>query len=76
VPVSWVPRETSTMFDETSWVPDAARWTFSAISRVAAPCSSTAEAMAVAVSEMSPMTLPMAWIDSTASQISAWMAAI
>ena len=64
------------MLDETSWVPVAACWTFDAISRVAAPCSSTAEAMVVAVSEMSEMTLPISWIAVTASRVSAWIAAI
>src|SRR3546814_1439395 len=50
-PASWAPRDTSVMLAETSWVPDAACCTFEAISSVAAPCSSTAEAIAVARSE-------------------------
>ena len=37
----------------------AACWTLREISCVAAPCSSTAEAIAVAISEMRPMVLPI-----------------
>src|ERR1700738_1944072 len=50
-PVSLAPRCTSVMLDETCWVPCAACWTLRAISRVAAPCSSTAAAMVEEISD-------------------------
>jgi len=40
-------------------VPSAARKTFALISLVAADCSSMAEAMAVAISLIEPMLVPM-----------------
>jgi len=64
------------MFEETSWVPAAACSTFLAISCVAAPCSSTAEAMPEATSSISAMILPMPAIASTACWVEFWMAAI
>src|SRR3569832_2353651 len=50
-PVSLAPRCTTTMLEETCMVPWAARCTLREISWVAAPCSSTAAAMAEAISE-------------------------
>src|SRR6202022_649066 len=44
-PVPLAPRCTSVMFELTCMVPCAACWTLREISCVAAPCSSTAEAM-------------------------------
>jgi len=46
-------------FSDTSLVPSAARKTFALISLVAADCSSMAEAMAVAISLIEPMLVPM-----------------
>ena len=54
------------MWLDTSVVPAAACCTLRAISCVAAPCSSTAEAMAVAISLISPMVAPIDWIAATA----------
>ena len=67
MPVSPAPSVTPEMLLETSWVPIAASCTFLAISSVVAVCSSTAEAMAAAVSSTSLMVLPMLPIASTAS---------
>src|SRR3981081_3433829 len=50
-PVSLAPRCTSVMLEETCWVPCAACCTLREISCVAAPCSSTAEAMVEAISD-------------------------
>src|SRR5579859_3141099 len=50
-PVSLAPRCTSTMLDETCWVPRAACWTLREISCVATPCSSTAAAMVDDISD-------------------------
>src|SRR5205823_10546934 len=50
--------ETPTMLVETSLVPPAACWMLRAISRVAAPCSSTAAAIAVVTSLISLIVLP------------------
>src|SRR3981081_676138 len=44
----------------TSWVPCAACWTLREISRVAAPCSSMAEAMVEQISDILPMVPPIA----------------
>ena len=52
VPVSPAPRFTSLMFSATCEVPCAACWTLRAISWVAAPCCSTAAAIAAAISAM------------------------
>ncbi len=49
-PVSPAPSVTPVMLPLTSWVPFAASWTLRAISWVEAACSSTAEAMAAAIS--------------------------
>ena len=50
-PVSVAPRWTSVTLDETCCVPCAACWTLREISCVAAPCSSTAAAMAEEISD-------------------------
>ena len=47
VPASAEAVETPTILLETSLVPPAACWMLRAISRVAAPCCSTADAIAV-----------------------------
>src|SRR4029079_3066889 len=57
-PVWLAPRGTSTMLAETCWVPRAACCTLREISRVAAPCSSTAAAIADAVSDKRVMASP------------------
>jgi hypothetical protein len=54
-PVSVAPRCTSVMLADTCWVPWAACCTLREISWVAAPCSSTAAAMAEAISESRSM---------------------
>ena len=54
-------------FAETCSVPFAACWTLRAISCVAAPCSSTAAAIVVAISLTSPIVRPMPLIASTDS---------
>src|ERR1700734_4295073 len=51
VPVSVAPHCTSVTLDETCCVPWAACWTLREISCVAAPCSSTAAAIAEEISE-------------------------
>jgi len=56
VPVSDAPRCTSAAFVETAWVPWAVCCTLQAISCVAAPCSSTAAAIAEARAAMSWMS--------------------
>jgi len=48
------------MLSDTFLVPCAACWVLRVISWVAAPCSSTAAAMAVATSLTSPMMPPIA----------------
>src|SRR3954471_16598931 len=57
---------TPMMLLDTSLVPPAACWMLRAISRVAAPCCSTAAAMAVVTSLISPMVWPMFLIAPTA----------
>src|ERR1700754_2620088 len=54
------------MLLDTSLVPPAACWMLRAISRVAAPCCSTAAAMAVVTSLISPMVWPMLRMAPTA----------
>jgi len=54
------------MLAETSCVPCAACWTLAAISRVAAPCCSTAEAMEDEISGTCSMTVPIPLVASTA----------
>jgi len=59
---------TPAMFSETSRVRDAACWVLRVISWVAAPCSSTAPAIEVAMVLTSAMVPPMRLIASTASR--------
>ncbi|MEI9922827.1 MAG: hypothetical protein WDN50_03970 [Bradyrhizobium sp.] len=54
-PVSDIPRWTSEMLAAPSEVPSAARCTLREISWVAAPCSSTADAIVAEISEIRPM---------------------
>ena len=61
------------MFTVTSLVPAAACCTFCAISRVAAPCSSTLAAIALEVLLMSPMIVPMPLMAATASFVADWI---
>src|SRR4249919_1272747 len=69
-PASAEAVETPTMLLETSAVPPAACWMLRAISRVAAPCSSTAAAIAVVTSLISPMVAEMLRIADTADFVS------
>src|SRR5882672_602629 len=64
-PVSLAPRCTSVMLEETCWVPWAACWTLREISWVAAPCSSTAEAMVDEISHSFSMVPPISLIAFT-----------
>src|SRR3569833_1997544 len=68
--------ETPAMLLETSVVPAAAAWMLRAISRVAAPCCSTAAAIAVVTSLISPMVPPMLRIADTAEEATCCMPAI
>ena len=61
------------MLLETSSVPSAARWTLRAISLVAAPCSSTALAVDVAIWLISRMTVSMPLMAVAASLVSLWI---
>src|SRR5258707_501948 len=68
-PVSVAPRCTSVMLEETCWVPCAACCTLREISCVAAPCSSTADAMVAEISdsfsivpEISLIALTESWV--------------
>src|SRR5882762_3853373 len=54
-PASDAPRWTAEILSATREVPSAARWTLREISWVAAPCSSTADAIADEISEIRPM---------------------
>src|SRR5207237_9496032 len=66
-PVSLAPRCTSEILEETCWVPRAACCTLREISCVAAPCSSTAAAMAEEISasrSMVPLISLIAFTDS------------
>ncbi len=73
LPVWLAASVTPMMFDETSCVPCAASWTLRAISRVAACCSSTAPAMAVAVSLMPEMVPLLPSIAATACRVASWI---
>ena len=64
-PVSAAASVTAAMLAETSLVPVAACWTLRAISWVAAPCSSTAAAIAEAMPLISLTVLPMPAIAAT-----------
>jgi hypothetical protein len=68
-PVSDAPRLTSLMLLATCEVPCAACWTLREISCVAAPCSSTAAAIAPAIFEMRPMVSPIALIAAMESRV-------
>ena len=72
-PVSLAPRCTSAMWDETCWVPWAACWMLREIPCVAAPCSSTAEAMVDDISDSFSMVLLISSIAATDSCVAAWM---
>src|SRR6201989_831663 len=75
VPVSDAPRWTSEMAAATCDVPSAARCTLREISWVAAPCSSTADAIADEISEIRPMVVPISLIAVTESPVADWMSA-
>jgi His/Glu/Gln/Arg/opine family amino acid ABC transporter permease subunit len=68
-PVWLAAFETPTMLLETFCVPEAACWMLRAISAVAAPCSSTAAATVVAISDILSMIWPMPLMVSTASWV-------
>src|SRR3954470_10434932 len=72
-PVSLAPRCTSTMLEETSWVPWAACCTLREISCVAAPCSSTAAAMAEEISDSFSMVPLISRIALTESWVADWI---
>ncbi len=72
-PVSIAPRCTSVMFIETSCVPTEACCTLREISCVAAPCSSTAAAMAAATSDSRSMVPPISWMALTDSCVADWI---
>src|SRR5690242_3193568 len=72
-PVSLAPRCTSVMLEDTCWVPCAACWTLREISCVAAPCSSTAEAIVAEISDSRSMVLLISLIAPTDSCVAAWM---
>ncbi len=72
-PVSIAPRWTSVMFAETSWVPSEACCTLREISCVAAPCSSTAAAIADDTSDRRSMVPPISWMALTDSPVADWM---
>src|SRR6185437_1692111 len=67
---------TPVMLSDTFLVPCAACWVLREISWVAAPCSWTAAAIAVATSLTSPMMPPMLLMASMASPATFWMSAI
>ena len=64
------------MLLDTSLVPPAACWMLRAISRVAAPCSSTAAAIAVVTSLISPIVVEMLRIADTAVVVTSCMLTI
>ena len=55
------------------WVPEAANWTFCEISRVAAPCCSTALAIAVVTSSIWRIATPTSLTEATAVPVEVWM---
>ena len=65
---------TAPMFFDTSLVPCAACCTLRLISLVAAPCSSTAEAMVAVTAFTFSIDWPIAWIAVTAPWVAAWIA--
>lgn len=74
-PLSAAARATIPMLPDASLVPCAASWMFRAISLVAEPCSSTAEAIAFAIPLMPLIVLSMSPIASTAFAVAVCMAA-
>src|SRR5262249_15762654 len=76
VPVIAAPLFTSEMLLATSVVPCAACWMLRVISCVAAPCSSTADAMVVAISETRLIVPPISLIALTDSCVAACISAI
>src|SRR6266511_126676 len=76
VSVSVAPRCTSVMLAETICVPCAACCTLREISYVAAPCSSTAAAIAEEISESFPMVPEISWMAPTESWVAAWIPVI
>src|SRR5438552_1421015 len=68
-PVSFEPRCTSMMCDETCWVPCAACCTLREISCVAAPCSSTADAIVEEISESFSMVPEISLMAPTESWV-------
>src|SRR6266446_9911941 len=75
-PVSLVPRCTPVMLALTCWVPCAACCTLREISWVAAPCSSTADAMVEAISDILSMVSPISLIAPTDSWVAFWIPVI
>jgi len=73
-PVSVAARLTSLMAVATFWVPWAACWAEAAISPMAAPCSSTALAMAMAISAIWSMMREMSLMAPTLSAVAVWAA--
>src|SRR3977135_4709090 len=76
VPVFSAPALTSEMLPATFAVPAAACCTLRVISLVAAACSSTADAMVVAISEIRPMVPPISLMATTESRVAACISAI
>src|SRR6266700_1628596 len=72
-PVSVAPRCTSVMLDETCCVPCAACCTLRDISCVAAPCSSTAAAIADAISDSFSMVPEISLMAPTDSWVAPWI---
>src|SRR5580658_5508546 len=66
-PVSLAPRWTSVMLDETCWAACATCCTLRDISLVAEPCSSTADAIDDAISDIRSMVQPISLIAATES---------
>src|SRR5260221_5075148 len=75
-PASDAPRWTSAILASTCEVPSAARCTFREISWVAAPCSSTADAIVAEISDIRAMVAPISLIAVTESLVADWMSAI
>ena len=69
--VSLAPRSTSAIFALTYVVPCAACWTLREISCVAAPCSSTADAMVDEISDIRPMVSLISSMALTESRVAA-----
>jgi hypothetical protein len=67
---------TPAMFEETSFVLSAVCWTLRAISAVAVPCSSTAEAMFVAIALIYSIVVVIPLIACTAPAVALWTCVI